>query len=241
MSRRGPIIQFPRSELNHLVQTAQGPIAFDTKWRNAVSLRNIAFLLVISSATAAQAQWGDWGGGWHASTVEEGIQRGFADVVRSQGMANLYNAQATTELEKARSAYLDNRYKATQTFFEMRRYNTESRRSERSSPLSTEQYVRLARIEAPQTLTNTQLDPLTGAISWPTPLARPEYAEHRARLEKLFVDRSSGYSTYADIQKACESFLEQLRADIMKFQANDFVAARRFLDSLLFAARGVQS
>ncbi len=206
-----------------------------------MNLRNIAFLLVVLSVTAAQAQLGGWGGGWHASTAEEGIQRGFADVVRSQGMANLNNAQATTELERARSAYLDNQYKATQTFFEMRRYNTESRRSERASPLSTEQYVRLARVQAPQSLTNTQLDPLTGAINWPKPLAGPEYADHRARIEKLFVDRSSGYSTYADIQKACNDFLEQLRTDIMKFQANDFVAARKFIDSLLFAARGVQS
>jgi len=178
---------------------------------------------------------------YHASTAEEGIQRGFADVIRSQGMANLYNAQAATEAQKARSAYLDNQYKATQTYFEMRRYNTEARRAERSSPLSTEQYVRLARVEAPLALTNTQLDPLTGAIAWPAPLAIPEYTAFRAQIEKLFADRSSSYSSYGEIQKACNAFLDQLKADITKFPASDYVSARKFLDSLIYAARGVQS
>src|SRR4051812_14287260 len=165
-------------------------------------------LLVLLTGRIVSAQWGY---SYHASTAEEGIQRGFADVVRSQGMANLYNAQAATEAQKARSAALDNQYKATQTYFEMRRYNTEARRAERSPPLSTEQYVRLARVEAPQALTNTQLDPLTGAISWPAPLAIPEYAMYRAQVERVFADRYSGYTSYGAIQQACQMFLDQLK------------------------------
>jgi len=192
--------------------------------------------LVRGGIASAQDQYS-----YHASTLEEGVQRGFADVVRSQGKANLYNAQALTEAQKARSAYLDNQYKATQTYFEMRRYNTEARRSERSSPLSTEQYVRLARVEAPLALTNTQLDPLTGAIAWPAPLAVPEYAAFRMQIEKLFADRSSSYSSYGEIQKVCNAFLEQLKVDITKFPVGDYVNARKFLDSLIYAARGVQS
>jgi hypothetical protein len=82
----------------------------------------VPVLLLLLTGRIVSAQWGGYS--YHASTAEEGIQRGFADVVRSQGMANLYNAQAATEVEKARSAYLDNQYKATQTYFEMRRYNT---------------------------------------------------------------------------------------------------------------------
>lgn len=198
----------------------------------------VPVLLILLTGQIASAQWGY---SYHASTAEEGIQRGFADVVRSQGMANLYNAQAATEFEKARSAYLDNQYKATQTYFEMRRYNTEARRSERASPLSTEQYVRLARVEAPLALTSTQLDPLTGAIAWPAALAIPEYTAFRSQIEKLFADRSSSYGSYGEIQKACNAFLEQLKVDIMKFPAGDYVNGRKFLDSLIFAARGAQS
>jgi hypothetical protein len=205
-----------------------------------VNVRLAAILVFLVPSSLTLAQW-DSGYGYHSSTLEEGVQHGFADVVRSQGMANLYNAQAATQAQQARSAYLDNQYKATQTYFEMRRYNTEARRAERSPPLSTEQYVRMARVEAPQSLTSTQLDTLTGAISWPAPLAGPEYANYRAQIERLFTDRYSGYSSFAQVQQACQAFADQLKADIMKFQANDYVAAKKFLDSLIYAARGVQS
>ena len=206
-------------------------------------MRLVIFALVLLPAAVASAQWGGGGYGYsyHSSTLEEGIQRGFADVVRSQGMANLYNAQAATEAEKARSAYLDNQYKATQTYFEMRRYNTEARRAERSSPLSSEQYVRLARVEAPDRLTPTQLDPLTGTVGWPEPLRRPEYDAYRKRLEKLLQDRTIGYVAYGEIQQAVQQFSDQLRSDLMKFPANDYIQAKKFLDSLAYAARGVQS
>jgi len=209
----------------------------DQKWRAAVSVRLTGIFLLLLPSVTVWAQ--DYG--YHSSTLEEGVQHGFADVVRSQGMANLYNAQAATQAQQARSAYLDNQYKATQTYFEMRRYNTEARRGERAGPLSTEQYVRLARVEAPQALTNTQLDPLTGAIGWPVPLAGPEYVMFRTQIEQLFADRYSGYSSFAQIQQAVQAFADQVKADIMKFQANDYVAAKKFLDSLVFAARGVRS
>jgi len=175
----------------------------------------------------------------HSTTLEEGVQHGFADLVRSQGMANLYNAQAATELQKAGNAYLGNQYKATQRYFEIRRYNTEARRAEKSAPLSTEQYMRLARVEAPPALTSTQLDPLTGAIGWPLPLAVPEYAMFRVQIEQLFADRYSGNSSFAAIQQACQAFLDQIQVDVAKFQANDYIASRKYLDSLIFAAKGI--
>jgi hypothetical protein len=210
--------------------------------RLAVSLRLLACLMFLAVATSwvggqsAAAQWG-----YHSSTLEEGIQRGYADVVRSQGMANLLNSQAATQFEQARKSYIENQLKATQTYFEMRRYNTEARRAERSTPLSTEQYVRLARDQAPDSLTPTQLDPLTGTIGWPAALRQPQYAAFRTRLDKLLQDRASGYLVFGEIQKACEEFQAQLKADLPNFSANDYVAAKKFLDSLAFAARGVQS
>src|SRR4051812_24251793 len=120
-----------------------------------------------SLGTTARAQYFGDSSQTFSSTVEEGAQRGYADVVRSYGMANLLNSQAANQFEQARRAYIENRLKATQSYFEMRRYNEEARRAMRSTPLSMEQYVRLAREQAPEPLTATQLDPLTGTISWP--------------------------------------------------------------------------
>lgn len=180
------------------------------------------------------------GYGWgHASTAAEGAARGYADVVRSQGMANLANSAAAINYEDARKSYLDNRLKATQTYFEMRRYNTEARRAEKAPPLSPEGYVRLARQQAPAQLSTSQLDPLTGSITWVMPLRRPEYGQLRAAVEKLFHDRAGGYADPLAIDAAIDAFDAQLKTDLAKFAANDYLAAKNFLSSLKFAARAL--
>jgi hypothetical protein len=205
----------------------------------------IAFALLILFAaasvvaTSAQAQfWGNYG--YHSSTYEEGVQRGYADIVRSQGMARLLNSKAATEYEAARKAYIENQLKATQTYFEMRRYNDSARAAARSTPLATEEYVRIAREQAPEQLSATQLDPLTGTIGWPVALRAVAYQPFRERLDKLFHDRATGYPVYNDILTAVQDFQNRLREDIMKLPANDFVTGKKFLDSLAYAARGIQ-
>jgi hypothetical protein len=203
--------------------------------------RCIALLIRVLPVAAANAQWFGDSTQPYSSTLEEGVQRGYADVVRSYGMANLLNSQAANQIEQARKAYIENQLRATQTYFEMRRYNTEARRAARSTPLSLEQYVRLARAEAPDPLSPTQLDPLTGTINWPAPLRQPAYEAFRKRIERLFQDRATGYVVYGEIQQAVQEFEALLRADLEKFPPNDYVAAKKFLDSLAYAARGVQS
>ncbi len=199
-----------------------------------------ALLIVLVLAAPAAAQYGYGYGypyGGHASTYGEGVQRGYADVVRSYGMANLLNSEAAKNYEDARKSYLDNRLRATQTYFEMRRYNQEARRAARPSPLSMEGYVRLARQTAPAQLTTSQLDPLTGAIGWPAALQKSEYAPVRAKLERLFHDRAGGLAVYGEIDKAVEAFQAELMADLAEFAANDYLAAKNFLTSLAYVGR----
>lgn len=196
-------------------------------------------LLLVTACSTASAQYyggyGGWGGGYHSSTLEEGVQRGYADVVRSQGAANLMNSMALGNIEDARSKYIQNRLDATQTYFEMRRYNQEARKAERSSPLSTEQYVRLARQQAPARLSVSQLDPFTGKISWPTALKREKYDKLRSEIEMLFQERAAGADlTDDEIATATGQFLEMLKADIMSFRQTDYIAARNFVTSLAF-------
>jgi len=210
----------------------------------------LATLVVLVSAAIAAAQYvpggaaapyvygGGGGYGWgHASTVEEGVQRGYADILRSQGMANLLNSQAAQGFEAARKDYLQNRMLATQTYFEMRRYNTEARRAERPSPLSMEGYVRLAHQQAPAQLSTSQLDPLTGAINWPAPLRKNEYAELRKKVEALYRNWAAGLADYAAIDAVAKEFQDVLQADLPNFAANDYLAAKNFLASLSYAAR----
>jgi len=177
----------------------------------------------------------------HASTFEEGVQRGYGDVVRSYGMANLLNSEAARNYEQARRDYLENRVKATQAYFEMRSYNESHRRANKSTPLSMDQYVRLARQLAPDRLSVSQLDPFTGRINWSPALSRPEYAEYRERIERLFQLRAQGTNlVHGEIAKAMEDFAAVLKADIATFKQPEYIQAKNFLDSLGYESQLVQ-
>jgi hypothetical protein len=177
----------------------------------------------------------------HSSTLEEGIQRGYGDVVRSYGMANLLNSEAAKNYEQARRDYLDNRLRATQTYFEMRRYNNDYRAAQRGQPLSYEQYVRLAKQLAPDRLSVSQLDPFTGTINWPLALQRPEYAEHRERIEGLFQARAHGTAlVHGEIGEAIGAFTATLEADLDTFQQPEYIRGKNFLLSLDYEAQLLQ-
>jgi hypothetical protein len=180
--------------------------------------------------------YGYGGGGYgHASTEAEGAQRGFADVVRSAGAANLMNSAAAKNYEDARKKYIENRLQATETYFEMRRVNEESRDAKRPRPLSTEQYVRLARQQAPARLSVSQLDPLSGTIGWPAVLRGEKYKADRELIEQLFKERSRGVvSNYDEIAKACDVLIEKLKPEANTLEANDFIRAKKFVESLKY-------
>ncbi len=211
-----------------------------------MSIRLASLLVLLALATDAQAQYFDgygngYGPSYHSSTAEEGIQRGYADIVRSQGMANLLNSQAAKEWEEARKEYIDNRLRATQTYFEMRRVNTEYRNATRPSPLSMESYVRLARQQAPDPLSTSQLDALSGAIGWPAALRKPEYDALRQQLDKLFQQRAGGFLDYQAIHDTCEKMLALLKGEVMALPSNEYLAARKFIESLDYTARVTRS
>lgn len=176
----------------------------------------------------------------HIST-EESVMRGFADVVRSQGMRNLQDSEAIRNLEEARREYIENRLRATEVYFDRRRINDEFRRSQRGSPLSFEAYVRLARAQAPERLSLSQLDAVTGAIYWPPVLRDKVYDADRQLIERLYRQRATGVaSNLGEIQTACDRFLEKLKADIEAHSPNDFIVAQRFINSLKYEAQMAQ-
>src|ERR1041384_6492101 len=85
-------------------------------------MTRLTFAALIFLPLAAQAQYfGDSSQGY-ASTVEEGTQRCYADVVRSYGMSTLLSAQAINQIEQARKVFIENQMRATQTYFDRRRY-----------------------------------------------------------------------------------------------------------------------
>ena len=190
------------------------------------------------AASQSSGQWG-YGGGYHSSTLAEGVQRGHADVVRSAGMANLMNSEAAGNYEDARSKYLDNRLKGTQTYFEMRRINKESRQAEKGPRPTSEQLFRLAKDATPKSLAATELDPVTGKINWPMILQDEAFAEYRKNLDELYALRANSGGKlspdqFSEIQKNISDLQIELgrKAKSKEIPPQTFTQANAFVKRL---------
>ncbi len=176
-----------------------------------------------------------------ASTVGESHARGYADVVRSQGMANLANSAAAINMTEAAKRDMENRDQWTDTYFQMRQKNRDYRAAERGPRPSREDFVRIAAAGRPDKLSPSQLDSVTGEISWPRVLTQPQFADSRAQLEALFANRAAyGQSTlddYSKINATIKAMSEELKKVVRDVPPSDYTASKRFLDSLAYENR----
>ncbi len=198
-----------------------------------------ALLILLSSFAVAQ-----YYGGYvdnKASTAGESHARGYADVVRSQGMANLANSEAAINMTEAAKRDMENRDQWTDTYFQMRQKNRDYRAAERGPRPSREDFVRIAAAGRPDKLSPSQLDSVTGEINWPRVLTQPQFADSRAELEALFANRAAyGQSTlddYSKIDATIKAMSEELKKIVRDVPPSDYTASKRFLDSLAFENR----
>jgi hypothetical protein len=216
---------------------------------NRTSMLAIGFTLsALASSALAQAvvgnyysPYGVYGGG-HASTAAEGYANGVGNIMQSAGIYNLQTSQAAINVEQARSMNIDNNLKGTQTYFEMRKINTDSRKAEEIPGLTTEDSWRVAQANLPKRMSALQLDPVTGRIYWPTFLQAPQYEPYRAKLDKLFVQRETahggiGYDTFTQIQDITTAMLADLKKSINDYKSGDYISMKNFIESLAYEAR----
>ncbi|MFV1964183.1 MAG: hypothetical protein ACC628_02080 [Pirellulaceae bacterium] len=206
----------------------------------------LSFLCWISVAVTARAQYLDpfYAGGsnnyHHASTAAEGASRGMADVIRSQGAANLMNSAAAINIEDARKKYIDNRLQATSTYFEMRRINREARAAARRPPPTQEQLVRFSKERLPRRIAPSQLDPLVGKLNWPTVLKMEPYKVYREQLDQLFAARAqNGYLSpdqYMKAKQLTDQMMIDLRKNVRSYPSSQSIQARKFIQSLAYEA-----
>lgn len=172
-----------------------------------------------------------------AATAGESHARGLADLVRSQGAANLLNSQAAQEYEKARSLNFENRVKYAQMYFEKKRINQEYRKStERPAP-TQEQLFRMAKVGVPDRLGPNDLDPVSGALNWPRLLRADVFEEQRTRIEQLFAYRAEHPTSiapdfYATAKDEVDAMYAELKKHIRDVPSNQYIPASKFLRQL---------
>ncbi|NUQ61941.1 MAG: hypothetical protein HUU20_05610 [Pirellulales bacterium] len=176
-----------------------------------------------------------------ASTVAEGYARGMADVAQAAGQYNLMTSQAAINMTQAQRNAIENRDQWTNTYFQMRQANKQYRTAERAPRANMETLIRYAQAGKPQQLSPSELDTVTGAVSWPTPLRSDTLQSHRETLDKLFAARARqgtlNFEQQNEVDAATKAILADLQSRISSLSPSDYTRSKKFMESLTFAAR----
>lgn len=209
----------------------------------SATLPLLAATIVVCAAPLGAQYWPY--GGYYATTPGESYAMGMSDLVRSAGMATLMTSQAASTGEDAISKHLDNTVKYTR-IYEQRMRAVQSQRAERRAkthkpPPTSEQVRRWAHQGVPKPLPSSQLDPVTGAITWPVLLRDGHFASYRKSTQKFFSDavahpETFTFDSYQGLEEASNDCLAQLKSRINDYRPNDYIQAKNFVSSLRYAA-----
>ena len=202
---------------------------------------SMAVLLIAASPAYPQYGGGDYDPFTiRSSTIQEGVQRGAADVLRSQGLAAKLNAEAAVTFGQAQQQAMENRRAAIEGYYDMRRRAKELRMAERGPRPDAETFARLARNGRPDRLSPSELDPLTGRVNWPVLLRFEAFAEARAGIERLFEHRADvqrlDAEEYLKVRELREAMETKLKERVSELPLAEYSRAKRFLKSIAYEA-----
>jgi hypothetical protein len=161
-----------------------------------------------------------------------------SEVIRSRGEAAESASRAINNYEDARSKYIDNKYKWTQTYWERKRLGQAEQAKDRAKALETrDRRMALRKPKTPPRLSPSQLDPATGKLSWPEVLTDDQYVTGRTKLDELFLlwaHTSTTTGLARDIRETTDEMKSQLKNNIRQLRPDEYIAARKFLDALAY-------
>lgn len=200
--------------------------------------------LAVTSTAFGQYNYRYYGGPsfvqYRASTPLQGVYYGAAAMAQAAGQRNLMNSQAALNALEAQRMATENRELRAQAYFRMREANEEYRQRHARPRPTREQLTRLAEMATPEPPSPSELDSHTGRIRWPLVLQDDLFAAHRQRIEEIFAQRAEGEMGWRDVRQldaVTDAFLAQLRDHIDYFPPMDYVAAKRFVESLHYTGR----
>ena len=178
--------------------------------------------------------------GFGGGTVAGQYLAGRAALTRAQGEFNLNSAIAARYLQDAYSAHLDNEQKRVDTYFALKERNRQYVDATRRPRPTLEAILRFNAGLLPERPDRHELDPISGELYWPTALERDEFAAIRVKLEEQF-ERRARYGeldpeSITVIREATEEGRSLLKDQIRELRPNDYLAAKRFLESLEYEA-----
>jgi hypothetical protein len=180
--------------------------------------------------------------------------RGQADVVKAQAAivtaqasvltnvaaTNAALAKARDDLERVRAMALDNDLKAAKAFYDRRKMYADYQ-AQRAAQRGKSDVARRGR-PTTERASVYEVDPLRGRIFWPSVLKREEFADARVQMDALFADRKArqaglGSNFCRQAKMLTGEMRDQLREMVDDLSPAEYVAARKFLDTLSFEAQ----
>jgi hypothetical protein len=188
---------------------------------------------------------GGYGSGYDdyvtAATVGESYDRGLASIIRAEGQYNLNTSAAAINFQQAERLALANSTDYIKTYFQVRSLNDQYRAAIRGPRGTLADYVRLSHYGRPQRLTPSELDPVSGQLSWPLILQADDFTPARKRLDALFVQRADPQGVnlqgYLKIDQLTRAMQEELKMHVADIPPDDYLRARNFIESVNYEAR----
>jgi hypothetical protein len=172
----------------------------------------------------------------HASTLEEGALRGWADLYRGAGDYNYNTSLANINNQTAYSQALDNSVKRAQAYFARKEVNRQARMQGYQRP-SAEDIARFAAERAPGRLAGYEYAASLGRLSWPSVLEDQAFAAERTRLDQLFAERTVndsglGSANHRQVERISEQMAAKLKSRIRDYSPSEYSAAKSFIKRL---------
>jgi hypothetical protein len=156
--------------------------------------------------------------------------------------ANATNAKTLETLQQVRGLALDNNLKVAKVFYDKRKLCEDYQKLNPRQRPTQENVIRYNQASVPKRPVQFELASAPGRIYWPDVLLNEEFSDGRIQLESLFAQRkagaaAAGNSVSGEVQTVAAQMREQLQAKIRQMSPEEYLAARRFLESLAYEAR----
>jgi hypothetical protein len=184
------------------------------------------------------------------------VFRSRAEVIHAEGqnkMANaaIINAVANHMKAGAESAKInqetrklsaENDRLETQVFYDKKAMYYSYQDAHKPVRSTPDQLAERARQSAPTRLSSYQLWSKEGYLRWPGLLLHGDYAEARSGIDYLFAmrtaaDSGAGSQNCVDLQARIGTLRDTLHNNLKRYKPVDYLAARKFLDSLAYEAQ----
>jgi hypothetical protein len=164
-----------------------------------------------------------------------------ASVIANAASTNAAVAKAVDDLERIRTIMLDNDLKEVKAFYDRRKMYADYRAQHAAQRADKDDLARRAKPSTDRA-SAYQVDPLRGRIFWPSVLKREEFADARAEIDDLFAQRKSrqaglGSNFCRQAKSLTFAMRNQLREMMDEVAPSDYLAARKFLDTLALEAQ----